>query len=442
MKNLILYLTAFCFLTITISCEEEFIVPVGGGDPTIELLNNPSSAYFGDSIQYTLRVKDESVDLSTLKVQLLYSEEVVNEKIVRTKTAGEYTVKLFAPFLKNVPNGTARVKFVLENVQLVKEEIFTEIPLSRPDFPFLNLVTEEKTYKMLRKATNVYEVEDDFDQKVRGYIEAPAFGANGNTINFGWNVDKIQEGLVQAIPFSNYSPGNYAIQFNTFTYAASPFVSYKLNGTELSMVDDNTYFVDMELTANQELSFEGIQDLDDWWIDVDFLKEESGKLHFNAIPGKYKITARFDKKYFVIEPMSGDNLASLNADGTGAIWIIGEGIGKPNLSNETGWSPEKALCLAPIGNKKYQITVVGGQQIRTNQINFKFFHQKNWGGEYTNAGISTTSDLIFIGDGQNGRDPGNLGLVAGKQLENGATYVITVDLSAGNNNATLEVLKK
>ena len=40
-----------------------------------------------------------------------------------------------------------------------------------------------------------------------------------------------------------------------------------------------------------------------------------------------------------------------------------------------------------------------------------------WGGEYKNDALSTTSDLVFIGDGTNGRDAGNLGLVEGKSLE-------------------------
>ncbi|UZJ65761.1 DUF5121 domain-containing protein [Sphingobacterium sp. KU25419] len=80
--------------------------------------------------------------------------------------------------------------------------------------------------------------------------------------------------------------------------------------------------------------------------------------------------------------MDGANLATLKADGTGAIWIIGEGIGKPNIAaNQVGWNTDKALCLVPIGNKKYQITVKAGESIHKDNINFKFFHQKNWGGE-------------------------------------------------------------
>jgi hypothetical protein len=95
--------------------------------------------------------------------------------------------------------------------------------------------------------------------------------------------------------------------------------------------------------------------------------------------------------------------------------------------------------LAPIAEKVYQITVVGGETIDLTSINFKFFHLKSWGGEYTNAELTTESDLVFIGDGTNGRDPGNLGIVDGKTFESNKTYVFTVDISAGKTNAVLTV---
>lgn len=425
-----------------VGCKEDYKYPLGGGSPLLDVTSVPNSAFFGDSLSFDARVSDAGKALSTLKVQLYYSEDLVSERTIRTKEYGDYAGKIYIPYLANIPNGTAKLKFILQNVGMTTTEKVIDLPLSRPDFPFLNLITDNGTYKMEKIGANEYAVTDDFPQKVRGYIEAPAFGANGNTLHFGWDVDKITEGNTQQIPFSNYSSGTYTIQFNTLTYVASPFVSYKINGNELTMVDDNTYFIDVQLEKDQELTVEGIADLDEWWIDSDFLRKENGKYFFQAISGKYKVTAKFDRKYFIVEAMDGNNLATLKEDGTGAIWIIGEGIGKPSLSNQVGWDTGKALCLAPIGNKKYQVTVVAGQQVRADNINFKFFHQKNWGGEYKNDNLTTDSDLIFVGDGTNGRDPGNLGIQSGKTLEAGATYVFVVDVSAGKNNAKLTVTKQ
>jgi len=49
---------------------------------------------------------------------------------------------------------------------------------------------------------------------------------------------------------------------------------------------------------------------------------------------------------------------------------------------------------------------------------------------------------VFVGDGANGRDNGNLGIIVGETLEAGATYLFTVDLSAGNDNGVLTVEKR
>lgn len=443
MRKLINYSYLLMLFSILVGCKEEFIVPTGGGSPTIEIVTKPNAAFFADSISYKVKVADQGVDLSTLKVELLYSEDVVASQTIRTKEYGEYQGKLFVPFLKNVANGTATLRFTVQNVELTKTEALADLPLTRPDFPFLNLIVEGKTYKMLRKAANQYEVSDNFATKVNGYIEAPAFGANGNTVQFGWDGEAITQGVTANIPFSNIIEGVYPISFNTMTYQASPFVAYKLNGEDMTMVAEDVYSIDMDMDKDQELVFEGLQGLDTWWVDSDFLRKDGDKFLFNAIKGRYRITADLKKKYFIVEAMNGSNLASLNADGTGAIWIIGEGIGKPSVaSNEVGWNTDKALCFAPIGGKKYRVTVVAGTSIRANSINFKFFHQKGWGGEFKDADISTTSDNIFVGNGSNGRDPGNLGIVNGKQLEAGATYVLEVDLSQGNNKAVLTVNKQ
>ena len=156
--------------------------------------------------------------------------------------------------------------------------------------------------------------------------------------------------------------------------------------------------------------------------------------------------ANMTHKYFRVEALSGDSPATLQADGSGAIWVIGDNVGKPSLSNVVGWNTDNALCMAPTGNKRYQITLTAGETVNAASINFKFFHQKGWGGEFSNATLSTASNVVFVGDGAtndyqgNNRDAGNLGLQ--QPLDAGATYVFVVDVSAGNDAAVLTVTKK
>lgn len=95
--------------------------------------------------------------------------------------------------------------------------------------------------------------------------------------------------------------------------------------------------------------------------------------------------------------------------------------------------------MSPVEAKKYQLTVVAGQQITADAINFKFYGGKNWANEYKADRISTDSDLIVVNDGDS--DNGNVWLKEGVTLEKGATYVITVDMSDVE-HAVLHMKKK
>ncbi|MBE8714109.1 DUF5125 domain-containing protein [Sphingobacterium hungaricum] len=442
MKRINIKLYGFlALLSLLIACEKS--ENTAAGNPVIDLKTEFASALFGDSLNFEIGVSDADVPLSTVKVQLFYTDDMVQETVIRTKENGTYSGKIWIPFYKDVPNGVATIKVVLQNINKTITEESHDLSLSRPNFPYLTLVSESREYRMEKVADNEYVASENFPFSVKAYIKAPKVGNQGNEMTFGYEGTSVVYGSIANIPFSNSSSGVYNISFNTLNYSASPFIiAYAVNGTVMNRTNDELFYVDVNLTKDQEVVIDGIEDLSDWWIDSDFITNDGTSLKFAAMTGKYRITADFAKKYFVVEAMLGNSLATLQADGTGAIWIIGEGVGKPSLANAVGWTTEKALCLAPIGGKKYQITVKAGETINATNINFKFFHQKNWGGEFSGTTLTTTSDVILIGNGNNGRDSGNLGFVSGKSLTAGKTYVFTVDLSAGNDKAVLAVVEK
>jgi len=444
MRRLIYYTLSFIGAVALFSCTEEVSELKQEGNPVLQIENQFSNVHFGDILPFTATVSDE-IPLSTLTATLYFGEEEVARTTIRTKENGTYSGTITVPFLKDIPDGTATLEFVLLNTTLKSTTQTFDVPITRAPYPYLMLVTADATYPMIPTGQPYeYAATEAFPSTdLPAYIKTPVVDDKGREIVFGWEGGTITQDVSENIPFVSPVAGTFTVSFNIKTYQAAPFFEILLNGEKMTMVDKENYKIDIDLTKGQEITIEGIQDIAEWWIDKDFLTEiEPGKYNFTPITGKYRIMANLTLKYFRIEVLDGNEPATLKADGTGAIWIIGDQVGKPSYTkNHVGWEPSNALCMAPIGNKTYQVTLVAGESVNTDEINFKFFHQKGWGGEFSSSTLTSESDIVFIGNGSNGRDNGNLGLVSGTKLEAGSTYVFTVDLSAGINKGVLRVVK-
>jgi hypothetical protein len=439
-KYLVLIVFSVGFLS-SCSNDDNDMTP---GNPVMELKTEFTNAFFGDSLSFTIGASD-NVPLSILTTNLYFGDEKVSENVIRTKVNGDYSGKIFIPYYKDIPDGIATLEFILTDTHLTSVTKTYDLPVSRPVFPYLILVTADASYPMVPTGTlHEYAATETFPSTdLPAYIKTPLSSANGNEITFGWESGEIMQGATGDIPFTSSKGGRYSVTFNTKTYQASPFFELTVNGQKMAMVDKENFQIDMDLIQGQGLTVEGLENIAGWWIDSDFFQKISdNEFTFVPISGRYRIMANTTLQYFRVEALTGNSPATLQPDGTGCIWIIGTNVGKPSIAkNEVGWNTDKALCMAPVGNKRYQLTVVGGQTISTESINFKFFHQKGWGGEFT-TNLTTTSDIVFVGTGgDSGRDPGNLGLVSGKTLEEGGLYVFTVDVSGGISNAILTVVK-
>ena len=399
-KYLILLFLGFVFVSSCSDDDDDY--KLSPGNPAIEVKTQYSGAHFGDILPFSVSVND-NVPLSTLTVRLYFGDEEVSKSLIRTKENGDYSGVISIPFYKDIPDGVATLEFVLMDTHLTSVTKTVDLPIRRAPYPYLILVTADKSYAMLPTG-NPYEyaaTEAFPSVEVPSYIKTPVVDNIGTEITFGWEAGAVIEGVTTEIPFTNPSPGTFAVTFNTKTYAVAPFFEITVNNRKMAMIDKENYSVDIDLTKGEELTIEGITDIADYWIDPDFLtKVEDNKFKFVPISGKYRIIANTALKYFRIQVMSGNSLATLQADGTGAIWVIGTNFGKPSVTtNEVGWNEDKPVCMAPIGDKKYQITLVAGETVHAEAINFKFFHQKGWGGEFGGGTITTTSDIISIGEG-------------------------------------------
>lgn len=399
-------------------------------------------AVYGGQVSFAATLND-ALPLSTLKAQVLFDGDLVAEEVIRTKTNGTYEGTVTLPYYKNFPDGgDAELVIVAQNTHfgLTQQTFPLTVYYPHPDKIVYLLGGQE--YDML-PTENAFEyaVTAEFPQKPKGYIRAIVDELDSE-VTFGYDTAAggIVAGSTDAIPFTNSTAGEYTISFNIRTFDGAPFTKLLFDGAEMTMIDSETYSVVATLSQNATYTLEGIAGFADWTLDADFFERgsEAGEVKFLPLGGLYKITADFAHSYLKAEAMkSATELATLNEDGSGAIWAIGGmEVGKPTLQNAASWNPEKGgLCLARVADKKYQITFVAGVSINAAKFDFKFFHQKSWGGEFGGSDISTTSDLVAI------NDSGNLGLAEGKTLDLGGIYRFTVDITGGNKAAVLTVEK-
>ena len=437
-----LYISAFILASgvlFTACDDDEVKEQQPSGDPVITLLNEPTVAYFADSLKIEAIATDNAgVDLSTLKVYLQFGDETVAEQTIRTRTAGKtYQATLYVPFLANIPNGNATLGLKLENVTGASTTQELQVSVSRPMFENIKFVsTDGNEYSLAHTSDYNYSITSNFNRRMSGYIVTPAYGANGNSLTFGMSSGAITLGADKPINFSNSASGEYTISFNTLTFDGAPFI------TVSNLVDFATSTTtDADLEQGQTVAFSGI-DVADYYLSPDFFRQETdGSYTFNAISGTYRLVADDNLGYVRIYPIANDDPATLNDDGTGALWIIGDGIGLPSIKgNEVGWNTDKAICMAQVSSKVHQLTLIAGRSVSADNINFKFFGQMGWGIELTGDKLTSTSDIVLVGDGTD-HDNGNLYLADERTLDANGIYTFTVDLSNGTSNGVLSVEK-
>ena len=451
MKHIKHYIMALLALPIMASCgDDDYSAPTPTGNPVMSCTAPTEAVWMGDEVELKVNCKDEGgIALSTLKANLLFSGQSVDETTIRTKEEGDYTVKLKVPYSQYVPDGQVDIQLTLQNISTKANTETLSLNIKRPHFTNLQFITSDgKKYDMTETSDFQYQAILPTAKKTfKGYFATTdgkfIFGSStGTTIDLGETGN---------FNFTSETTNNVTVTFDGKNYIAGPTDVLPVIILDFSDTDaGKTWVGDLKQGATCNITMNG-QELDaDWFYDSDwFTKEADGTYTFKAITGRYTIQADFTNKSFRIWTMNGNDPMKLAADGTGAIWIIGnEGINKPtwNAVNHGWWTgTDSDICLTPIKDKVYQITLTVGKQLRASDVNFKFFGQPDWGTEFHGKSgdyiLSTNSEIFGIGDG-NGHDNGNIYLKDGASLKDGETYTLTIDLSAGTSAGILTVEKK
>ena len=155
-----------------------------------------------------------------------------------------------------------------------------------------------------------------------------------------------------------------------------------LNGTELPA----------EISVAQgDLIEVGNLNLDEIWVDPDFFEVSGNALKFKAVAGDYHFSYDKNAKWIKVVPMY--NGAKATYENGKALWIIGDGGGKPTTDYLIGWNTGEApLPCAQIGENTYQITLA----MKAEGGSVKVFGQADWGLEWTKDKYGTVTDNGFF----------------------------------------------
>ena len=167
-------------------------------------------------------------------------------------------------------------------------------------------------------------------------------------------------------------------------------------------------------------------------------------MKFLPVAGSYRVMVNATRKYFAVVRMNGNSEAGLDADGHGAVWLLGYGMGSPSIKDEFNWDFSTAYCVAEISPKVYQFTgktgaegsTVIGERIRYDYISVKYLGGKSWDQQFhqKNLQMDQATRNLFNVDEEN--------LVLASPLEQGVTYVFTLDFTQGIDKGILPVEKK
>ncbi len=191
---------------------------------------------------------------------------------------------------------------------------------------------------------------------------------------------------------------------------------YKEPAASIGGVEFANGAADLTVAQGEVLTVSGV-DLSTMWIDPDFFEQvDDTNLKFLAMDGDYRIQ-KLDGWFKVIPMVNG---ARPNYNDHKALWIIGDGGGKPEgEAHLIGWNTGEApLPLARISENEYRITL----WMKAEGGSVKVYGQSDWGVEWTKDKYGVVTDNGFFNIPG---DDGNIHTVAGGPTQGFYTFYFT-----------------
>ena len=436
------------------------------GNPTVEAHMLTNEVLFGsDSISFEVKITEKATPLSTLSIKVIVGLNVIVNEEVRTPNFNfEQKFTYAVPFGPNMPEGEpVKVYLTATNVEgTATDFILSDCVGHRPVLETMYVMPPTIDYKPLGKGKQMTWDEEKFVAYDLGYpksiecllaVVGTKFGRiDWNYPVFGMKDDKLslitqeefESGVATSIQLSNDNIESIdTIQFDPMTFdlyfggkVAQPVSALDVNA-DLAEVAGKTYrhakiFFDPAI----EVTISGVTNMATAY-NLDYMELKDGNVvKFLGEKGMYEVYYLPEEDYIVVEPLR-------DAVYPNVMWMTGVGFGLPVAAPKVqgGWGFDNLgqyIACRTVAPKVYQFTAYlkngANADFETyGSLNFKFFHQKGWGGEevggnYEQIGLDIKgvgSEGLTKVNGDTGAEAGNW--IANTQEEFEGIYRITLD---------------
>jgi hypothetical protein len=440
------------------------VFPKGDPQVTANMLTKDVN-FGGGSISFEVTITEKETPLSTLAIKVIVGMNVIASEEVRTpdlmfKDTFTYAI----PFGPNMPEGEpVKVYLTATNVEgTTKDLILNDCIGHRPALETMYVMPPTIDYKPLGKGKQMTWNGEKFTAVDLSYPKSiecllAVVGTKFGRVDWNYPVLGMLNGQLSLITEEQFNAGEATpivlandniesidtITFDPLTFdlyfggkVAQPVSALDVN-VDLAEVAGKTYrYSKIFFDPTIEVTINGVSNMATAY-NLDYMEVKSNNVvKFLGEKGMYDVYYLPEEDYIVVEPLK-------DAVYPNVMWMTGVGFGLPVAAPKTqgGWGFDNLgqyIACRTVAPKVYQFTAYMKNGVNADfetygSLNFKFFHQKGWGGEevggnYEQIGLPIQGvgpEGLTKVNGDMGAEAGNW--IAATQEEFEGIYRITLD---------------
>lgn len=412
--NLYKLISFYLFVGLLVaSCQkqDEMFFNPSAEAPVIEKLSvNQEQLQYGESVRLSVEVTDADA-LSHVEIRLVANQSILYSKTLPGNNQKTLRVEedIEVPFGRLCGEQLASLEVVAINKNVKTAEQTYEIPLERPDFPQLYLVVGETGEEIVLRRDEsdpltpyLYKAAVDLPNNTNVFIYSQP-EMKGMVWGFDASTNTCELASLRPVSLCDSQSMEEKVKevaFDAFSFEISPlkkemtvndvvFMFYKKNASDNDFVSNTLRAQNVSLTNGEEVRTELI-DLAALKFDPDFFKLEGGKLIYIGQTGN--VTLYMNTMYNFVFVESTENPLTTSASYPEVLFTNGWGIGRPEMWNyNPDWDFKSSVIFRKVSEDAIQ-TVYSQTVIVSKWVQFKFYNQRDWEGEFSCPNIIFEDD--------------------------------------------------